>query len=201
MKVKINIDTPAIKIEIEEENLETDIIEFLEKITNFIDKSLRQYYEKSYKARLSPKEIKDTLDEEISKSIYSEYCIMIAKDSKVELNFINQLYDFGSKLDTPPLLFGFETKSRAETQRKGLLLILYANSVINKEDSISSKNLTSILTKSNIDPTELNKSIKFENFEKYIKIEGKSYRITSPGKIEARRLINELYENKNNVLN
>lgn len=95
---------------------------------------------------------------------------------------------------------GFETKSRAETQRKGLILILYANYVKDKEDSISSKNLTSILTESNIDPTDLNKSVKSENFEKFIKIDGKSYRITSPGIIEARRLINEIYEVKNNVL-
>jgi len=200
MKIKINIDTPAIKIEIEEENLETDIIEFLESITDFVEKSLKQFYEKRYKDHLSPKDTKVALEEEISESIYAEFCIRIAKDSKVEQDFINQLYDFGSKLDTPPLLVGFKPKSRSEAQRKGLLLILYANSVINKEDSISSKNLTSILTESNIDPTELNKSVKSENFEKFIKIDGKSYRITSPGIIEARKLINELYENRNNVL-
>lgn len=73
MKVKINIDTPAIKIEIEEENLETNIIEFLESITNFVEKSLGQFYEKRYKDRLSPKDTKEALEEEISESIYTEY--------------------------------------------------------------------------------------------------------------------------------
>jgi len=198
MKIKINIDTPTIKIEIEEEKLETDMIEFLESIINFVEKSLRQFYEKKYDDHLSPKYISDTLEEEISESIYAEDCIRIAKYSKVKPDFINQLYDFGSKLSTPPLLLDIGAKSRAETQRKGLILILYANNVINKEVSMSSKNLTSVLTESNIDPTELNKSVR--TFEKFIKIEGKTYRITSPGIIEARRLINEIYENKNNSL-
>ncbi len=122
-------------------------------------------------------------------------CQKISYDSKIAPDKIEMVYDFGTDDEVPPILLIIKRDTRTETQRIAILLILYANKVINQMDKMSSQSLTPILIKSDIDPTASNKAFRGD-YSKFIKIEGKTYRITNQGMLKARNLIRELVEQK-----
>lgn len=120
-------------------------------------------------------------------------CQKIAYDSKITPDKIEMVYDFGTDDEVPPILLIIKRDTRTETQRIAIILILYANKVINQMDKMSSHSLTPILIKSDIDPTASNKAFRGE-YSRFVKIEGKTYRITNQGTLKARNLIRELID-------
>ena len=120
-------------------------------------------------------------------------CQKIAYDSKITPDKIEMVYDFGTDDEVPPILLIIKRDTRTEAQRIAIILILYANKVINHMDKMSSHSITPILIKSDIDPTASNKAFRGE-YSKFVKIEGKTYRITNQGMLKARNLIRGLVE-------
>lgn len=191
MKIKLEVNLPGLSAEIEEENLNMDIFEFLDKLFQFVDSdkysSLIVVNNDREKIRKISSVIeKDKKVPEISE--YSEPIEKIAKDVQKNPEKIQMLYDFGADLEIPPLLMTLDTDIRTEQQRIAVLLFLYYNKTVKNEDKISSSTLSPLLTKSNIDPSELSKAFKGEN-AKFAKIDGRTYRITPQGIIEARKIL------------
>ena len=194
MKIKLEVNFPGLSAEIEEENLNMDMFELLDKLMQFVDsdkyssiKAINNDREK--KSKISSIIVKDKEPPEISK--YSEPIKKIANDVQINPEKIQMLYDFGADLEIPPLLMALDTDIRTEQQRMAVLLFLYYNNTVKNEDKISSFTLSPILTKSNIDPSELSKAFKGE-YAKFVKIDGKTYRITPQGIIEARKILKNL---------
>ncbi|UYP46241.1 hypothetical protein NEF87_002526 [Candidatus Lokiarchaeum ossiferum] len=217
MKVRFTADKNGIEIEIEDNDNNQ---EYLEKILNQIDQIVDSKYnllevlrkepilEKSTSNEGENKVIKeiintnsntnqteniDTIAESIDQPIKD-----FAAQVKVDPLKLSQIYDFGyskytkGEMEVPPILPDVcsVSKSRSDTQRQALLLLLLATNVLNGNDSLSSKSLTMILTESSIDSTDLSK-VKSTDFNKWIKIDGRSYRIFPVGVIKAKKFLNE----------
>ena len=194
MKIKLIVNLPGLSAEIEEQNLNMDLFELLDKLIQFVDSDKYSSLivinnDREKISKISSVIEKDKEPREISK--YSEPIKKIANDIQINPEKIQMIYDFGADLEIPPLLIPIDTDIRTEQQRMAVLLFLYYSNTVKNEDKISSFTLSPILTKSNIDPSELSKAFRGEN-AKFVKIDGKTYRITPQGIIEARKILKNL---------
>jgi len=201
-KIKIKLNIKGVMVEIENLEYNDDIFEFLNDLSNFIDSNdlimpinasepslyARNKYGVPVKRFAKSDNILSNSEE------FSEDLLRLAKDCRIDPNNIQLIYDFEGDSKIPSILTQIKKDTRVEQQRTAILLILYANKMINKEDKITSYVLTPLLTKSNIDPSESSKAFRGEH-SKFVKIDGKTYRITTHGILEARKLLSEINEN------
>lgn len=99
------------------------------------------------------------------------------------------ILDFESKQIVPTLLHHITKEPRTEAQRPAVIIALYLNKTLYDDNTLSSKQLTGILTDSNIDATNLADAFRIKGRE-FIKIQGQNYRILPRGIINARELLN-----------
>ncbi len=200
--IKIKLNVKGVLIEVENFEYDGDIFEFFERIIEFIssNESIISMKEmESQIPRLAHDEIyrkrigKLTNSINIQSDKTSDEIFLLAKDSRISPDKIQMIFDFGAETKIPPILIPIEKDTRTEQQRIAILVLLYENNLINNEDKVSSKILTPILTKSNIDPTSLSKAFR-GNYTKFVKIDGKTYRITQQGILEARKCLKQLSE-------
>jgi len=200
-KIKIKLKIQAVMVEIEILDYEDDIFEFLNKLSNFIDSNDFIMPMNAGESITYPRDTKGDPVKKFTKSDnaltngedFSEDILKLAKDCRINPNNIQLIYDFEADSKIPSILTQIKGDSRIEQQRTAILLILYANKVINNKDKITSYELTPLLTKSNIDSSESAKAFKGEH-SKFVKIDGKTYRITTQGILKARKLLSELNE-------
>lgn len=202
MIIKMKLKILGIPIEIEESNFEGDIFEFLDKMTNFLmsNEELISSHkiDTSIFNSLKEKEIKNhskeqyaLLKEKLESGTFTEKILKLANDLKMDPEVVNLIFDFGAETQVPPILIPINKDVRTEQQRVGIIITLYLNSILNDNDKMTSHSLTPILLKSNIDPSASSKAFKGDS-SKFVKIDGKSYRITPQGIIKAKKYIQEL---------
>ena len=195
MKCKINVDFKNMKAEFEGENGIEEIIEEIKKFNKFAD-SLDFVDRREKGIETSEKNpILNYNREKYSGKEYPEEVLKLSNYTKIEPEELLKIYDFGDNTETPPLLIDIKKNTRTGQQRIGLLLILFANKILHGDDRLSSQALSEILTKSMIDPTELNKALN-KSFQKYVRLDGRTYRILHQGIIEAQKTIETYIENK-----
>lgn len=202
MIIKIKLNILGIPIEIEESNFEGDVFEFLDKMINFLmskeELISSQKIDSSIFNSLKEKELKnlskeqDTLlKEKLERGKFPEKIVKLANDLRMDPEVINLIFDFGAETQVPPILIPINKDVRTEQQRIGVIVTLYLNSILNDNDKMSSHSLTPILLKSNIDPSASSKAFRGDS-SKFVKIDGKSYRITPQGILKAKKYIKEL---------
>lgn len=195
-KIRIKLNFDGIIVEIDDIDYNGEIFAFLDELTDYLVKNqgkINSFEIKSQSSEfigLSPNK-KLVNSSETQDNLYNTKIKKLAKDSKIVPERLELIFDFGTDDDLPPILISLNKSTRTENQRIAIILLLYVNKVINGEDKISSHSITPLLVKSNIDPTASSKAFRGEN-SKYVKIEGKLYRITPQGILEAKRVLNEL---------
>ncbi len=194
MKIKIKVNIQGFNLELEDIESQKDPFTFLEELISFIEK--RQGYFKIQskeqpKLEIEPPATKEEPSNETNNLVEeSDKIQRLSKDSKIESEKLKLIYDFEAKSDLPPLLCKIEGDSRTQQQRNALYLLLYANHIINQDKSVSSLILGGVLEKSGIDPSDLNKAV--SSVSNHMVIEKRTYRITLPGIVEARKILTEI---------
>ncbi len=194
LKIKIKVNIQGFNLEFEDIESQKDPFAFLEELILFIEK--RQGYFK-IQSKEQPKLEIEPATREVGPSNEtndlgeeSDRIQRLSKDAKIDSDKLKLIYDFDADSDIPPLLCKIEGDTRTQQQRNALYLILYSNNVLNQNKTVSSLILKNILEKVNIDPSDLSKSV--ASISGHIVIDGKSYRITLPGIIEARKILTEI---------
>ena len=193
MKVSLKINISGILIDIEEDDFAEDIFTFLNNVIQFSNSNRDKIIPQSQS--MDVESIPSTIEKDQKAYVeasYNEKLIMIAKDSKISPDILVSIYDFGSDSVIPPLLYNFNLPNKVENQRMALILLLYANYVLNGEATMTSEALTPLLTKSNIDPSNLFNVKQSPEFRKWVSSDGRKYRITDPGKIRAKQILKEI---------
>ena len=83
-------------------------------------------------------------------------------------------------------------KNKTDHQKMAVIIFLYENSVINNDNTLSSKALTELFMKSRMDSSKLSDA--FKQDQSLVKIESRSYRITKKGILEAPKILTELLD-------
>lgn len=200
MNIKIKLRILNADLELDIENYGNGIFEFLDELVEFlkVNKGLISS-NTNFPTQNTQTIVSDdnkfqkinAIPEDLSETDFSKELITLAQELRIDPKLIQLIFDFGAETQLPPLLIDIEGESRAEKQRTAISIILFVSHVLLNKNKISSHSLTPILIKSNIDPSESSKAFKGE-YSKYVKIEGKSYRITPQGLLKAKKLIEEL---------
>jgi len=168
--------------------LEWDFISMQEQISPNVDKAQSA-------VPISKVENSNNNTTTVSKSkpkSYPNQIQLISNDVRdVDIEKLNRIYHFDKDPEIPYLTVTIDDNSRTKQQRPAVHLILYAYSVITGNDELSSKSFTDPLQFSGIDPSNLF-AIKSKTFNKLVQSNGGSYSITPIGKIQARKLLNEI---------
>ena len=122
------------------ENFEGSIKDIFNNIEEFIIniniqfpelKNLHKYESKVEKQNSI---IKAPVEENSKLNEFNKNIIDLSTDSNIDKEKLSLIYDFGSDYVIPTLLIDVSGETRVEGQRNALILLLYANHVINSQD-------------------------------------------------------------------
>ncbi len=211
MKIHLKLNLPGCELVIEEVNHQQGLFEFLKQIFDLIAERKDLLFLKSdfsiikeettgvrQTPKISPDITPDIKDQPMinPNSENQEKINQISKDAKLPVEKIARIFDFGKDLPSPSLNVEIKGKSLSEKQRQGLLLLMYAYSLLNQQDKLTSQQLKILMEKSNINPKNLFNALP-SGGSNLIKKEDLSYRITLEGKIAAKQLLKEYCDNLN----
>ena len=188
MKVEISIKKEPFEVTITE-NLEgMDTFDFMEKLIEFMKKN--QDIVDVTQSENNLMKIPEAKGAEISE-VSSEFSKLVQESRLNEKQIMNMFDVDDLEFKIFPLLKPIEqSKRRTDNQRTAVIIFLYENSVLNNENTLSSKVLTELFAKSRMDSTNLSDA--FRHDQSLVKIEGRSYRITQKGILEAPKIMKEL---------
>lgn len=204
-KIILEINLPECRLKIEEDNLQQDIFEFLRIYFDFLEEKrdilsierlppLQVFTKPETIDEIQGPEVEPDVEPDLEGPTESNDRVnLVAGDLRLPPDKVARIYDFGSPLAIPPTNIEIEGNSLSDKQRKGLLLILYVNSVLNNEDKMSSIQLKPFLAKSNVSPKNLFNALP-PGGNNEIKKDEKTYRITLDGKMAAKELLKKICE-------
>ena len=210
MKIEINIRKEPLEVIISEEIADKDSIKYLTELFDLIESKgeflFQNYGDNSADIVIDEEEEKElkleaknlVTDEEIKnvkESVGNINLLKLSKDSKLPIDKLELFFDVHNlENKVYPLISPLKDEAvRTKNQRKAILIFLYENFVINNEMTLSSRDLTNLFLKSNMEGAELNKAYRTDNTG-FVKTEGQNYRITHKGIIEARKMVSELIQ-------